>query len=111
MHFVLKILISRGVECWIPLQTSLRYCFRNSSAVASLVNCRVAQWLLAAKMLAMAALEAMAPRWRPGRFFSWDFCWLLGGFSPTHLKNMLVKLEIIFPNFQGENKKLFETTT
>ena len=42
--------------------------------------------------------------------FSWDFCWLAGGFSPTHLKKYAqVKLEeIIFPNFQGN---LFETTT
>ena len=30
--------------------------------------------------------------------------------DPTHLKNRLLKLEI-FPNFQGENKKVFETTT
>ena len=34
---------------------------------------------------------------------------LVGGFSPTHLNNMFVKLEIIPPGFRGENKK--ETTT
>ena len=35
------------------------------------------------------------------------FNWLV--VEPTHLKNMLVKLEI-FPKFQGEHK-IFETTT
>jgi len=30
--------------------------------------------------------------------------YLVGGFSPTHLKNMLVKLDHL-PNFRGENKK------
>ena len=30
--------------------------------------------------------------------------WLVGGFSPTHLENMHVKLEI-FPKFRGENSK------
>ena len=30
----------------------------------------------------------------------------VGGFSPTHLKNMLVKLEIL-PNFRGENKDVW----
>jgi len=31
--------------------------------------------------------------------------YIVGGFSPTPLKNMLVKMEIIFPNFRGEHKK------
>ena len=30
--------------------------------------------------------------------------------EPTHLKNMLVKLDI-FPKFRGENEKIFETNT
>ena len=60
-------------------------------------------------MLAMAALEAMAPRKgvRPGRFFLGIFVDWLVVFHQPIWKNMLVKLEeIIFPNFQGENKKI-----
>ena len=34
----------------------------------------------------------------------WDVCqFLVGGFSPTHLKNMLVKMGI-FPKFRGEHE-------
>ena len=33
---------------------------------------------------------------------------LLGGFSPTHLKNMIVKLGSSSPRDRGENKKIFE---
>ena len=29
---------------------------------------------------------------------------------PTHLKNMLIKLDN-FPNFRGEHRKMFETST
>jgi len=31
--------------------------------------------------------------------------------EPTYLKNMLVKLKKIFPNFRGETKKIFEKKT
>ena len=39
-------------------------------------------------------------------------CWnshLVGGFNP--FEKILVKIGIIFPNFRGENKKIFQKTT
>ena len=41
------------------------------------------------------------------RLSSWNLKvsgWLVGGFSPTHLKNMFVKLDM-FPKCRGENQK------
>ena len=36
---------------------------------------------------------------------------LVGGFSPTHLKNMQPSNWIISPNIRGENSKIFELAT